>query len=89
MATLTCTSFVFLAEAEGQRTIQKMVPAHVSLRLAGVEQLYQEKRMIEGIGNVFVIDLFSNFKWVRSGGYFCATSTLRGSFLVSRTGDEG
>jgi hypothetical protein len=39
------------------------------------------------------LDLFSNFKWVRSSGYFSellgSMLTLSGPFLVSRTGDEG
>ena len=56
-------------------------------------QLYQVKRMIRGVGNVLVFDLFSNFKWVRPGNYFREFSiemrTTRGPFLVSRTGDEG
>ena len=53
-------------------------------RMAGVEQLYQVKRMMRGIGNVFVLDLFSNLKWVRSSGYFGdplgQVITLRGPF---------
>ena len=36
----------------------------VSLRIAGVEQLYQAKRIIRGIGNGFVLDLFSKLAWV-------------------------
>ena len=40
-----------------------------------------------------VLDLFSNFKWVRSSGYFGEpleqVITLRGPFWASRTGDEG
>ena len=41
----------------------------------------------------FVLNLFSNFKWVRSSDYsgepLGQVTTLRGPFLVSRTGDEG
>ena len=29
-------------------------------------QFYQVKRMIRGLGGVSVLDLFSNFKWVRT-----------------------
>ena len=36
------------------RTIRWLIPFAVSLRRAGVEQLYQVKRMIGGIGNMFV-----------------------------------
>ena len=36
------------------RTIRWLVPSTVSLRRAGVEQLYQVKRMIGGIGDMFV-----------------------------------
>ena len=44
----------------------------VSLRRAGVDQLYQEKRMIGGIGNMLFLDLFSisNFKCVRFFRFF-------------------
>ena len=33
------------------RTIQQLVPSEVSLRIAGVEQFYQVKRMIRGLGD--------------------------------------
>ena len=33
------------------RTIQQLVPSEVSLRIAGVAQFYQVKRMIRGIGD--------------------------------------
>ena len=36
------------------QTIRQLIPSAVSLRRAGVEQLYQVKRMIGGIGNMFV-----------------------------------
>ena len=32
--------------------ISQLIPPNVSLRRAGVEQLYQVKRMLGGIGNV-------------------------------------
>ena len=38
------------------RTILQLFPSEVSLRIAGVEQLHQVKRLISGIGN----ELFSN-----------------------------
>ena len=42
--------------------------------------------MIRGIGNVFVLHLFSNLDWVRSSGYFGEplgqVMTLREPFLV-------
>ena len=37
---------------ETNRTIRLLIHARASLRRAGVEQLYQVKRMIGGIGNV-------------------------------------
>jgi hypothetical protein len=58
-----------------------------------VKQLYQVKRMIRGLGTVLCLDLFSNFKWVRSRDYLSESLGLMhspsGPFLVSRTGDEG
>ena len=42
---------------ETNRTIRWLIPSAVSLRRAGVEQLYQVKRMIGGIGNM----LFSTY----------------------------
>ena len=39
-------------------------------QVAGVDQFYQVKPMTRGIGGCCVFDLFSNFKWVRSSGYF-------------------
>jgi hypothetical protein len=49
--------------------------------------------MIRGLGNVLVLDLFSNFKWVRTSDYLSESLGLMrspsGPFLVSRTGDEG
>ena len=40
-----------------------------TIRITETEQLYQVKRMIEGIGNVAVFDLFSNIKWVNSQAF--------------------
>ena len=89
VAIRTCKSFVKL-EFRGERRIEPS--REVSLRMDGVEQLYQVNRMIRGIGNVFVLDLFSNFKWVRSSGSIgeplVQVVTPRGPFLVSRSGDE-
>jgi hypothetical protein len=49
--------------------------------------------MIRGLGTVLCLDLFSNFKWVRSRDYLSESLGLMhspsGPFLVSRTGDEG
>ena len=49
--------------------------------------------MIRGLGDALVLDLFSNFKWVRSRDCLGESSgSMRspsGPFLVSRTGDEG
>ena len=41
-----------------------------SLLIAGAEQLYQEKANDLWNGQRVVPDLFSNFKWVTSSGYF-------------------
>ena len=60
--------------------------------VSGWLELYQVKQMIRGIGNVFVLDLFSNLVWVRSSGYFSEplgqVMTLRGPFLVLAIRDE-
>ena len=37
-----------------EKRMEWLIPFAVSLRRAGVEQLYQVKRMIGGIGNMFV-----------------------------------
>ena len=56
---LTCKSFLTLGFwwRKANRTIRWLIPFAVSLRRAGVEQLYQGKPMIGGIGNM----LFSNY----------------------------
>ena len=40
---------------ETNRTIWLLIAARASLRRAGVEQLYQVKRMIGGIGNMLYV----------------------------------
>ena len=61
----------------------------VVVRRAGVEQLYQEKGMIGGIGNVLFSTYSQTLKWVRSKGFFGEplkhVITVRGQILVSRT----
>ena len=74
------------------RTISQLFPSAVSLRRAGVEQLYQVKRMIRGTG----IMLFSTFSqtWnlknpmVTFGEHLKHVITPRGHILVSRTDDD-
>ena len=51
-------------EEEGERLIE-------SLRRAGVEQLYQVKRMIGGIGDVLFSIFSQTWIWERSKGFFC------------------
>ena len=56
----TNAQIVRFAWREGRktnRTVQLLIPSAVSLRRAGVEQLYQVKRMFRGSGHV----LFSTF----------------------------
>ena len=45
------------------RTIQQLLPSEVSLTIAGIEKLYQVKRMIRRIGNV----LFSTYSQSLNG----------------------
>ena len=62
VAILTCKSFVILG-CRGERLIEPsscwFTPG-VSFRIAGVEQLYQVKRMIRGIGNVLFLTYSQN-----------------------------
>ena len=48
--------------------------------------------MVGGIGQRVSLDFFSNFKFVRSSGFFGEpvnhVITIRGQILVSRTGDD-
>jgi hypothetical protein len=51
--------------------------------------------MIRGIGDLFFLDLFSNFKWARPRALSSLNArresgcVASGPFLVSRTGDAG
>ena len=75
------------------RTIWWLIPSAVSLRRAGVEQLYQVKRMIGGIGNMFVSvqcsecqsDEISNKAWVNvhHSKALCSSFSLPSSSLFS------
>ena len=47
-----------------------VVPSEVSLKIAGVEQLSQGKRMIGGIGHVLFSTYSQTYKWERSKGFF-------------------
>ena len=91
---LTCKSIVILGERERKtnRTISQLCFSAVSLRIAGVQQLHQVKRMIGRSGNMPC----SNCSQIESG-YHPRVSfseplghviTLRGQILVSRTGDD-
>ena len=79
-------------EEETNRTLSKLIPSAVSLRIAETEQLYQAKRMIGGIGNV----LLSTYSRTESGydprvslvDLWGQVMTLRGQILVSRTDDD-
>ena len=51
VAILTCKSFEKLGKRDERQT-ESLIPSAVSLRRAGVEQLYQVRRMIGGIGNM-------------------------------------
>ena len=76
----SCKSFVKIGSwwRKTNRTIRWLVPSTVPLRRAGVEQLYQVKRMLGRIGNQrVVLDLFSNLKFVRFSGYLWWTSGSR------------
>ena len=66
VAMLACKSFVMLClwERKTNRTTSHLVPSAVSIRIAGVEQCVQVKRMIGGIGNVS----FSTYS--QACGYF-------------------
>ena len=44
--------YIWVRNRKTNRTISQLVPSAVSLRITETEQLYQVKRMIEGIGNV-------------------------------------
>ena len=44
--------YIWVCYRKTNRTISQLVPSAVSLRITETEQLYQVKRMIEGIGNV-------------------------------------
>ena len=46
--------YTWVSGRKTNRTTQQLIPSAVSLRRAGVEQLYQVKRMIGGIGNMCV-----------------------------------
>ena len=52
----SCKSFVKFGFwwRKTNRTIRQLIPSAVSLRRAGVEQVYHVKRVIGGIGNMFV-----------------------------------
>ena len=68
-------------KGETNRTISQLTPAKVSFKIAETEQLYQVKRMIGGAGTccsrrVSLVNLWGQ------------VITLRGLFLVSRTGDD-
>ena len=52
------------------RTIWKLIPAKVFLKIAETEQLYQVKRMIGGIGNMSFSIYSQTEKCVRSKGFF-------------------
>ena len=61
--------------------------------IVGVSSVALGKANDQRIWGQIVLDLFSNFKWVRRGILFSGLAhsmhTLNGPFLVSRTGDEG
>ena len=44
--------YIWVRKRKTNRTISQLVPSAVSFRITETEQLYQEKRIIEGIGNV-------------------------------------
>ena len=81
---LTCKSFVKLGfwVRKTNRTIQWLIPFAVSLWRAGVEQLYQVKRMIGGIGNMLFPIHFQTEQV-----YWGQVITQRGQILVSGTVD--
>ena len=63
-------------DARGDTVVQIVRCARVlgretnrNIRITETEQLYQVKRMIEGIGKRAVFDLFSNIKCVNSQGF--------------------
>ena len=71
--------------------ISQLIPANVSLRITGAQQLHQVMRMIGGIGNM-LLSIYSDTKCVRSKIFFVnlwgQVIALRGQILVSRTGDD-
>ena len=58
-----------------------------------VIEFHPVKRMIRSLGDETSLNLFSNFKWVRSGTCLSEASQRigvpSGPFLVSRTGAVG
>ena len=65
----------------------------VSLRTAETEQLQQGKRMIGGIGDMFLSNLFSHLKMGKIQKFFFGEPlkhviTIRGQILASRTDDD-
>ena len=60
---LTCESLVTPGFLEpNTNLISQLIPSAVSLRRAQVEQLYQAKRMIGGIGKMLFSTDFQNLK---------------------------
>ena len=54
--------YIWVRKRKTNRTISQLVPSAVSLRITETEQLYQVKRMIEGIGNLLFSTDSQNLK---------------------------
>ena len=73
---------------ETNRTMSQLIPSAVSLRIAKTGELYQAQRIIGGIGNVLLSILFSNWKWVRSIGFFGELLNPRDNHTWANSGKQ-